>query len=867
MTIINCNEPQNLRILFATLSHSTFSCIESVWCAAFKHENIVAKLMVFEQQDSSKRTGEFFELKEYLVNLDVPFIYYSKQSVEDFAPDIVILTVPYSNMYPSAFWSFINKKTKIIYLPSELDAKGGASSISKQFNLPIHNAAWRVFAHSYNHRRMFAKYKDNACSNVVVSGSPRIDFYQNTNMIDNKELSKKIKNRVAILWAPHFSVTSEAEVNAWSSFLYIKDHILRSFSDLYDSHFLIFRPHPLLWEELKNKNIWTNEQIEAFKNAILGLGNSIIDQNPDYRIAFKTSDAIITDANSFLAEYLWMNKPILYTFPPNGYGLNDEYACIHSAVSVLDNNSDQGINHFLCNLDSNYEIFKEKRERIREKIFFRPKNDNLVGDEIVSQIVNAWQKKDFYIPPIHKYEADEKAFSYWEKSTNTYLASPEYYNRQEKALNDILKSCPPIETACDIGCGDGRYTFILAQYSNHVHASDISDHLLTAAKNNAKNNKIKNVTFFNDSITDIKHLGRYNFVSCMGVLSGIISEAKFIQTLYYLKTMVQPKNGMLLVKESLSTGEPLYTPNHSEYVSVYRNYDQYVRLIENLGFELVEKIKLSANTKGVLENYVNFMFLFKLKGSASDEESQRIREKNIALDTHKINDFFTGRSQKIDKNNPYISVIYQDSNAKLAHSRDQHEKQLILPKLQLNSNVKLLDIGCGIGRWADVITDKIEHYVGVDFSEKFICQAREKFKNSNRKIDFEICSAQSINTNRIGYRNYFDRIIISGVLLYLNDKDIIKCFNNMQSLIAPKCILYIREPLSVTTERLTLDGVWSEDMKQNYYAIYRSKKELEHLISQGLDKNITLNLQPVYEDGTLNNRAETKQFYAILILK
>lgn len=249
---------------------------------------------------------------------------------------------------------------------------------------------------------------------------------------------------------------------------------------------------------------------------------------------------------------------------------------------------------------------------------------------------------------------------------------------------------------------------------------------------------------------------------------------------------------------------------------------------------------------------------------ASYFDENRVTGKNVSLNRSDLEDFFKKRSRKKDSANPYVSVIYQDDNPELALKRDRHEKHLIIPKLQLDTTTKLLDIGCGIGRWADVLESKVDHYVGIDFSDDLISQARKRFEDSSSKIDFKVCAAESANADSVGYRKYFDRLIISGVLIYLNDQDIVKCFRNISSLLVKDSVIYIREPLSVTGERLTLVGVWSDNMSQKYSAIYRTKEELEALASQGLERSISLDFKPLYEYNSLNNRKETMQFYTVI---
>lgn len=244
------------------------------------------------------------------------------------------------------------------------------------------------------------------------------------------------------------------------------------------------------------------------------------------------------------------------------------------------------------------------------------------------------------------------------------------------------------------------------------------------------------------------------------------------------------------------------------------------------------------------------------------KEKKRISGKNISIkDFQKeIKNFFDGRSMKVDPKNPYISVIYQDSNPDLAMQRDKSEKEFIYPKLLLKGHSKVLDVGCGIGRWADLIFDKVERYIGIDFSEELIKIARSRYQNSS---DFHILPAQEVSPTLLNVpEKYFDRVIVAGVFLYMDDEDIIDFFSKCRKLVSENVIFYIREPLAIK-ERLTLKGVWSDELQQYYYSVYRTKEEMKKLICAGFGIPLNFNFKLLYEDSKLNNREETMQFYTI----
>ena len=41
-------------------------------------------------------------------------------------------------------------------------------------------------------------------------------------------------------------------------------------------------------------------------------------------------------------------------------------------------------------------------------------------------------------------------------------------------------------------------------------------------------------------------------------------------------------------------------------------------------------------------------------------------------------------------------------------------------QINFNKSSKILDIACGIGRWADAIPDEVFEYCGIDFSDELV---------------------------------------------------------------------------------------------------------------------------------------------------
>lgn len=243
----------------------------------------------------------------------------------------------------------------------------------------------------------------------------------------------------------------------------------------------------------------------------------------------------------------------------------------------------------------------------------------------------------------------------------------------------------------------------------------------------------------------------------------------------------------------------------------------------------------------------------------------RVKDKILQINYENTKNFFNNRSEKYNEKNPYATTMYQDNNPKLVEERDKLEREKIIPLLNINKKSRILDIACGIGRWADAIKaeSEVETYCGVDFSEELIKIA--KSRNDNQKYEFDVASTKElvscIDNNKWGT---FNRIIIAGLLIYLNDEEIKQLFKDIVKICDKDCIVYLREPIGIE-HRLTLKEFYSEELQENYNAIYRTKEEiLDNINSELLSEKFVVKEEGVLFDEDLNNRKETEQYFFIL---
>ena len=244
----------------------------------------------------------------------------------------------------------------------------------------------------------------------------------------------------------------------------------------------------------------------------------------------------------------------------------------------------------------------------------------------------------------------------------------------------------------------------------------------------------------------------------------------------------------------------------------------------------------------------------------------RIKKTVDSIDYEKTSSFFKKRAEKYKNDNPYSVTMYQDNNPELVKKRNSEETQKIIPKLQLEDTSRILDVACGVGRWSDAINIEIEEYCGIDFCDGLIQIAKERNSDLKNRFFFvgDIKNVTEVIDNNHNNSKY-NRVLLIGALMYLNDSDLVSALESVEKLCEANTIICIREPVGIG-ERLTLKEELSEELCDEYNAIYRTRDELVTFFEESLlKKGFTIQEEGfLFEDAKLNNRKETAQYYFIL---
>ncbi len=208
------------------------------------------------------------------------------------------------------------------------------SNDTMQFGLPdFHRFLWAYVAASDLHREMVVN-GPSAPFSVVVAGHPKLDSYLSPapargDVPHWPRAADSTRRRV--IFAPHHTLdgTLNMATFAWSGAVMLD--LARTNPDV---DFLL-KPHPNL--ALAMERGGEGQRYGAWLRAWSGLANAATYDSGNYFDLFRTSDLLITDSGSFLAEYLPTGSPILRLMRPDGAPMNRAGAALLPAFYTAAN--------------------------------------------------------------------------------------------------------------------------------------------------------------------------------------------------------------------------------------------------------------------------------------------------------------------------------------------------------------------------------------------------------------------------------------------------------------------------------------------------------------------------------------------------
>ena len=225
-------------------------------------------------------------------------------------PDIVFFHAPYHSLSKGEYFisNFLDRLS--CYVPYTFQT---TFHYQQNYNGFFHNVLWRAYYPTTIHYNIAVQFAQNKGRNVIVTGYPFIDRFLNSTSATKK--IEKVKLKKNIIWAPHHTIDEAGGDLHFSNFIRYHQFMVQLAVNYKNSVYITFKPHPTLRPKLIS-NIWGKEKTDAYfkfwdDNDFCGLNEG------NYQSLFEASDAMIHDCDSFMGEYLSLNKPVLYTRKDN----------------------------------------------------------------------------------------------------------------------------------------------------------------------------------------------------------------------------------------------------------------------------------------------------------------------------------------------------------------------------------------------------------------------------------------------------------------------------------------------------------------------------------------------------------------------
>lgn len=222
----------------------------------------------------------------------------------------------------------------------------------------------------------------------------------------------------------------------------------------------------------------------------------------------------------------------------------------------------------------------------------------------------------------------------------------------------------------------------------------------------------------------------------------------------------------------------------------------------------------------------------------------RIYGEKTSIDMGQVKDFYNRRAGTVkDK---VGAVLLGSQNPDILEQKNSFERNYIAPLLNIGQNTRILDLGCGVGRWAEFVLPQCGFYFGIDFSEEMVkiaqktCSdmfpAESKYKLSCMPL------LDAVTKSPDYYGGKFGAVICAGVFMYINDETINQIFHRIPGLLEEQCTIFFTEPVGIK-ERLTLKEFASDALQASYNAIYRTPEEYVELYEPLLQAGFSIERQ------------------------
>lgn len=254
----------------------------------------------------------------------------------------------------------------------------------RAMNFDLNNLVDGFFLETELHRKMAQRDMHNKGKNVYITGAPKLDIFFDTSYKPKDVWKLQPEKKKRIIWAPHHEDKTPAWMYQFDAFYEIADTMLEVADYYRNSVQFAFKPHPMLKEKLYKR--WGKENTDSYYQKWEEKENCQLEEG-EFEDLFMTSDAMILDSISFIAEYTIVNKPALFTIGRNARVFLNEYGQKNFEVLYkTQGDLGKGIYHFIDDIVLKENDFKAIERTAFINSYLKPQNNKTAAQNIYNNI-------------------------------------------------------------------------------------------------------------------------------------------------------------------------------------------------------------------------------------------------------------------------------------------------------------------------------------------------------------------------------------------------------------------------------------------------------------------------------------------------
>jgi len=207
--------------------------------------------------------------------------------------------------------------------------------------------------------------------------------------------------------------------------------------------------------------------------------------------------------------------------------------------------------------------------------------------------------------------------------------------------------------------------------------------------------------------------------------------------------------------------------------------------------------------------------------------------------------------------NEYISYF----KTKNLNGKVQFQKEIDCICSRLNSNAKILDVGCAIGDYPKYLTEKCDNnfdVIGIDSSKNMINEA----KKNAPKAKFEVMDIRKLEFPK----QTFDAIVCFAVLIHLNDEECVEVLNKFDEIIKYNGLIAINVMEWIKDEK----EIFEDEPFNSKYKTYFNRYKKQFFMDYFKNKNYTVLEMidnPLYNSSKVKGKVADANQFSIIVRK